>query len=201
MITEVIFDIETKKLFEEIDTHNPADLGISLVSLYKRNLDENYHEISGQMYSFFENDFSSMWTHFANVDRIIGFNSLKFDNPALAPLCPFSFNKLSHFDILEKIKDALGFRLSLNAIAKETLGTTKTDVGTNAVLYYKQGTKESLDKLKNYCESDVLVTRDVYDYGLQHKHLKYKDKWNTARIIDVNFSYPKSDNKEQISLF
>jgi DEAD/DEAH box helicase domain-containing protein len=200
MISEIIFDIETKKLFDQITTKDPFDLGVSIVSLYKRQLDENLNEINGQILSFWEADFPKMWPLFSNVDRIIGFNSLSFDVPALSPLCSYSFKKLNHFDILEKIKTSLGFRLSLDAVAKETLGIGKTDVGTNAVLYWNQATPESLSKLQHYCEADVLITKDIYDYGLKNGHLKYKDKWNTPRIVEINFSYPKLDSS-QVGLF
>lgn len=204
MYTEIIFDIETKKLFEEINTDNPADLGISIVSLYKRTLDDKFNEIGGQIMSFWQNDFSKMWPVFTNADRLIGFNSLHFDVPALHPFCPnYEFKKLNHFDILDLVKQSLGFRLSLDAIARETLGHSKTDTGTNAVLYWNQQTPESLEKLKNYCEADVLVTKEIYDYGLKNKILKYKDKWNTPRQFEVDFSYPQktADQSDQISLF
>lgn len=202
MLTEIIFDIETKKLFQDITTNNPADLGISVVSVYKRNLDENFSEINGQMFSFWEEDFPQMWAHFSNADRIIGFNSLGFDVPALVPHCPFDFKKLSHFDIMDKIKEALGFRLSLNALATETIGHTKIDVGTNAPIYWAEHTVESLNKLKTYCEADVQVTKEIYDYAMKFNHLKYKDKWNTPRIVELDFSYPvKKNANDQISLF
>lgn len=201
MVNEIIFDIETKKLFEEIETNSPADLGISLVSVYQRQLDENLNEVNGKMYSFWESDFSQMWALFTNVDRIIGFNSLKFDVPALAPHCPYDFKKLTHFDIMDHIKSALGFRLSLNAVATQSLGHTKIDNGLNAVKYWSEGTEESLEKLKKYCEMDVLVTKEVYDFGLKNRHLKYKDKWNTPRIVEVNFTYPPKPKKQQIGLF
>lgn len=203
MVTEAIFDIETKKLFSDIDTGNPADLGISIVSVYHRKLDDNLIEIEGTMHSFWEQDFSKMWPLFSNVDRLIGFNSLGFDIPALVPLAPFDLNKLNNFDILAELKKVLGHRLSLDAIASQTLGHSKTDVGTNAVLYWQQATKESLQKLKFYCEADVMVTKEVYDYALKNSQLKYKDKWNTVRTCDVDFSYPKpsSDTSGQTSLF
>jgi len=201
MLSEVIFDIETKKLFDEIEGHNPADLGISIVSVYSRQLDDNLEETKGEMFSFWESDLSKMWPLFTNANRVIGFNSLAFDVPALLPLCPYNFKKLSHFDIMDKIKEVLGFRISLNAIAKETIGHTKTDISINAVLNWLKATPESLQKLKDYCEADVLVTRDIYDYGLHHQQLKFKDKWNTQRIIPVDFSYPKIDPSDQISLF
>lgn len=201
MVTEVIFDIETKKIFDDIAGSNPADLGISIISVYKRQLDDKLNEISGEMQSFFEEDFPKMWGLFSNADRIIGFNSLHFDVPAMAPLAPYDFKKLKHFDIMDHIKNSLGFRLSLNAIATETLGHSKIDTGLNAVFYWQEHSEESLAKLKKYCEMDVVVTKEVYDYGLKNKQLKYKDKWNTPRMLEIDFSYPKVEIDPQISLF
>lgn len=191
MVNEIIFDIETKKIFDDIVGSNPADLGISIISVYKRQLDDGFNEVSGKIESFFEQDFAKMWGLFSNVDRIIGFNSLHFDVPALAPLAPYDFKKLTHFDIMDHVKNALGFRLSLNAIATETLGHSKIDNGLNAVYYWQEHSPESLTKLKKYCEMDVIVTKEVYDYGIKNKQLKYKDKWNTPRMLEVDFSYPK----------
>jgi DEAD/DEAH box helicase domain-containing protein len=202
MITEIIFDLETKKLFQDIESSDPVELGISIISLYKRQLDQDFNEIDGKMYSFFQQNFENMWPLFTGVDRVIGFNSLHFDIPIVCSICPFDFKKLTHFDIMEKIKKSLGFRLSLDALARETLGKTKSDIGTNAVLYWNQGTKESLTKLKKYCEMDVLLTRNIYDYGRNHGHLKYKDKWNTPRIVEIDFSYPKTEVAyKQMDLF
>jgi DEAD/DEAH box helicase domain-containing protein len=201
MVTEVIFDIETKKIFDDITTNDPADLGISIVSLYKRILDDNFNEVDGQIQSFWEEDFSKMWPLFANVDRIIGFNSLHFDVPAMCPLAPYDFKKLNHFDIMDHVKNAVGFRLSLNAIASETLHHTKIDHGLNAVKYWAEHTSESLAKLKKYCEADVIVTKEVYDYGLKNLQLKFIDKWNTVRTFPVDFSYPKKESTPQMGLF
>ncbi len=201
MKKEVFFDVETKKIFDDIESSNPADLGVSIVSVYTRKLDENYQEIEGKIQSFWEEDFAKMWPLFAETDRIIGFNSIHFDVPALGPQAPYDFKKLKHFDILEKVKNSLGFRLSLNAIARETLNQEKIDNGLNAVYYWQEQTPESLEKLRKYCEMDVMVTKKVYDFALKNKQLKYKDKWNTPRIIEVDFSYPKEEAVPQMGLF
>lgn len=190
-ISEVIFDIETKKLFSDIESFDPAGLGVSIVSLYQREIDENLNEINGKILSFWENEFEKMWPIFQNSQRIIGFNSIKFDVAALKPYSPPNFSKLPHFDIMQKFKEIANHRISLNSLAKSTLGRTKTDVGTNAVLYYANGDPESLAKLKKYCEDDVFITKDVYDFGLKNKKLIFVDKWNTPREIEVDFSYPK----------
>jgi len=201
MVTEIIFDIETKKIFDDIEGNDPADLGISIVSAYKRQLNDKFEEVEGKIESFFEEDFGEMWPFFANADRIIGFNSIHFDVPAMAAAAPYDFKKLKHFDIMDHIKKALGFRLSLNAVASETLGHGKNDSGLNAVLYWQEHSKESLAKLKKYCEMDVIVTKEVYDFGLKNKKLKYKDKWNTPRELEIDFSYPKAEDVPQMGLF
>lgn len=202
MFNEVIFDLETKKLFSEIEGNDPGDLGVSVVSLYKRKLDGNLQEVKGNLMSFWENEFDRMWPIFQEADRIIGFNSLNFDVSALAPYANFPFHKLPHFDIIVKVKDAFGHRISLNDIARETLDREKSDYGLNAVLYWQKGDKESLSRLQKYCEEDVIITREIYDFGLKNKFLRFKDKWNTLREIEVDFSYIKKDFPEkQIGLF
>lgn len=201
MITEIIFDVETKKLFSDITTDDPGKLGVSIVSIYRRMLNDSFEEVEGEMRSFWEKDFPSMWPWFSHANRIIGFNTLKFDVPALAPYAPVAFEHLKHFDIMELVRQKVGKKLSLNTLAQDTLGATKTDMGTNAVLYFVKGDPVSLAKLKTYCEADVALTRDLYDFGRKHQHLKYRDKWNSIVKIDVDFSYPKQKEAPQIGLF
>jgi DEAD/DEAH box helicase domain-containing protein len=202
MYNEVVFDLETKRLFNEIKGNDPGKLGVSVVSLYSRVLDENFNEVEGKTKSFWENEFGQMWPLFQGADRIIGFNSIGFDVPALIPYSNFPFQKLPHFDILTKVKESFGHRISLDHIAMETLQKHKIDVGTNAVIYWKNHDEQSLEKLRRYCEDDVIITRDVYDFGLKHGFIRFKDKWNSLREIDIDFSYPKEDSsKKQIGLF
>lgn len=200
---EVFFDVETKKLFHEVEGRDISKLEVSIVSVYSREVDSTGKEIRGEMKSYWENDFPELWKVLHDADRIIGFNTINFDVVALQPYAPFQLSKLAHFDILDEVKKKLGHRLSLNALATQTLGAVKTDVGTNAVVYFAKGDPESLEKLRLYCEADVALTRDLYDYGRQHKQLKYLDRWNNLRAVDVDFSYPEnnSDTGRQTSLF
>ena len=203
MISEVIFDCETKKLFSDIGSDDASLLGVSIVSAYIRTVDETQREVEGKMMSFWEPDFPDMWHYFRNAKRIIGFNSLRFDVPVLGPYAPKEFKTFPHFDIMKHVRDALGHALSLNVLCQYTLGKNKTDVGTNAVVYWNKHDAESLDKLKFYCEADVALTRDLYDFGVREKKLKYMDKWNTVREFPIDFSYPKDviDASRQIGLF
>jgi DEAD/DEAH box helicase domain-containing protein len=203
MITEVVFDCETQKLFHEISGTDPGDLGISVVSVYVRKVDEYQRELGGTMHSFWEKELNNMWKYFSGAQRIIGFNSVKFDVPALKKYSPTGFEKLPHFDIMKIVRDSLGFSLSLNHLASQTLGKYKSDVGTNAVEYWKKHDEESLAKLKSYCEMDVRLTKDLYDFGVREKKLKYLDKWNNSRELPVDFSYPTAviEASRQIGLF
>ncbi|KKR40868.1 hypothetical protein A2434_02905 [Candidatus Woesebacteria bacterium RIFOXYC1_FULL_41_14] len=199
---EVIFDTETKKFFDEVEGNDPAKLGVSITSVYSRTLDENFDEVEGKMQSFWEEEFGEMFKLFERADRIIGFNSNSFDVPALSPYLPPHWSKLRHFDILAEIKKVEGKRMSLNSLAKATLGTKKNDSGENAIKYWNEKTKESLAKLKKYCEMDVEITRDVYDFALKNNVLKYIDFWNETHEISLDFSYPKkSESETQGSLF
>ncbi|RJQ38062.1 hypothetical protein C4559_02455 [Candidatus Microgenomates bacterium] len=198
---EVFFDVETKKLFSEIDGKDPALLGVSIMSVLKREI-KNGVEVNSLMQSFWEKELMEAFKIFEEADRIIGFNSLKFDVLALKPYLPQKLSQMNHLDIMDKVKSVLGRRISLDCIAKETLGRTKTDDGLNAVLYWNRGDEESLSKLKSYCEADVFLTKDVYDFGMKNKHLKYMDPWNNSRKVEIDFSYPPAElSAKQVGLF
>ncbi len=208
---EVVFDIETMNLFGDNGASLPEHLGVSIVSAYRREVDFFGNEKKGEMKSFWdlgakntdggEFGFEGLWQWFGEAERIIGFNSLGFDVPALLPIfAPKNIFELPHFDILDKVRNILGHRLSLDAIAKETLGYSKIDDGLNAVKYWKSQDPESMAKLRRYCEMDVVVTTDVYKYALKNGKLKYKDKWNEIREVEVDFSYPKPVEKPELQM-
>ena len=203
MAWELFWDVETKSWFGDTGSRDPGGLGVSVVSVYYRKLDDNFNEVEGKISSFWEKDFDGMWKLFREVDRAIGFNSLQFDVPAMVSYAPADFARLPHFDILDQIRSVnLGRGASLNAIAKETLGRAKIDDGANAMLYWQKGDPQSLATLQKYCEADVLLTRDIYDFALKNGYLKFIDKWNNLRTVAVNFSYPKKLGQvKQSSLF
>lgn len=212
MFTEVIFDVETQKLFEEIeDRSKVADLGVSVVSAYRRRVDKKGKEREGEMASFWvpevkieglgERGFERLWGWFEEADRVVGFNSMGFDVPLLAPFYPRDLYELAHFDILEKVKERLGHRLSLDAIAKESLEVGKIARGVDAVLWWQKGDEESLEKLKRYCEADVEVTKKIYDKVREEGKLRYKDKWNEIKEVVMDFSYPERVDEAQLGLF
>jgi len=204
MMTEVFFDIETKKLFRDISSDDPADLGVSIVSVYTRSVSDDgmIPGNDGVMQSFWGDNLNGLWGLFQKADRIVGFNTIRFDVPALRTLAPFDITSMPHFDIFAIVRQTLGKNLPLAILARDTLGHTKIDVGSNAVYYWNKGDHESLAKLQKYCEADVAITKELYDFGMKHKVLKYTDSWNIVKEISIDFSYPrKKDNGSQIGLF
>lgn len=187
---EVIYDIETTALIDESTPKALELMGISIVSAYRREVDDKSNEISGEMKSFFLKDFEKMWPWFEEADRIVGYNSFGFDNHVMNGKYTSDFHKLKHFDVLEEIRKVFGHRVKLDSVAKESLGIGKNASGLQAVEWWKKGDPESLVNLQKYCEMDVEVTKGVYDFAMKNKRLRFKDRWNEMREIEVDFSYP-----------
>lgn len=203
MKNELIFDVETKQLFADIGSEDPRQLGLSLVSVYRRTVDNAGNEVNGQMISLWEREIGELWNLFRHADRIIGFNTKHFDIPVLSAYTDENLMTLPHFDIFETVRNSTGKKLPLDLLARDTIGVEKTDIGTNAVRYYKLGDDESLRKLRMYCEADVDITKRLYDFGRRYSFLRYKDKWNNLQKVEIDFSYPlpPTSGQRQIGLF
>ncbi|MEO8581924.1 MAG: ribonuclease H-like domain-containing protein [Patescibacteria group bacterium] len=189
---QIIFDIETKRTFNQVDGNFPEKLGVSFVGVCVR---DSMHG-DGEMLGFFEHELEQMFPLFEQADMLIGFNSDHFDIPALVPYYSEAILKFPSLDLLARFKDATGHRIKLDIIAKETLGKGKSGDGLDAIKYYESG---QLDKLKEYCLMDVAITRDIYDYGMKFGKLKYKNKWNRLIETPVDFSF-KSEKEEGMQM-
>jgi DEAD/DEAH box helicase domain-containing protein len=91
----------------------------------------------------------------------------------------FNIHDIPSLDILEYIDKALGHRISLETVARATLGAGKSGSGKDAVVYYKTG---KMDLLKKYCLDDVKITRQVYEYVLKNRKLLYQDFFKVKEI-------------------
>ncbi len=193
---EIFLDVETQKAFSEVDGFDPAQLKVSYVGVCRR---DSSSSSADEFVGFFEDRLSDLWPILEQSDRIVGFNIVGFDFPVLAPYYHGDFKDLPVLDILDEVKKGVGHRVSLNAIAKETLGVQKSGSGLDALRYFEQG---KLDELAKYCLMDVRITRDVYDFGKKERHLKFLNKWNRVISVPVDFSYPddESGSKVQMSL-
>ena len=191
---QVILDVETKKTFDEVGGYFPDRLGISFVGVCVRQGTQG----KGEMQSYFEKDLPNLFPLLERADVVIGFNIDNFDMQTLVPYYTADITKIPTLDLMLRIKDSVGHRIGLDAVAKETLGHGKTGDGLDAIKYYQ---KQMWDELEKYCLQDVAVTRDVYDYGMAKGQVKFLNKWNRLIECPVDFSFtPTKDAGVQMSL-
>ena len=189
----LVFDVETKKAFDEVGGYHPEKLGVSIIGTYWR--DESGEEYVG----YREGNFSPFWRKLETADLVVGFNIISFDYETLKPYYTGSFKQFPSLDIMVEMEKHLGHRVSLDAVAKETLGEQKNGHGLDAIRYYHDGDWESLEK---YCLQDVKVTKDIYEYGIANKVLRFKNKWNNIIEVPVNFDKNGQEEKTvQTTLF
>jgi len=118
------------------------------------------------------------------ADLVVGFNVLRFDYTVLQPYTNSPLQTLPTVDMLQDIYQRLGFRLSLDAVASATLGATKSADGIQAVQWYRQG---KIDQVLAYCQRDVEVTRDVYNFGKRQGFVRYHDRRYRLRQVPVRW--------------
>jgi DEAD/DEAH box helicase domain-containing protein len=171
---EVVFDIETKNSFQDVGAYNPALLSVSIVCAYFYETDT--------FESFLEEDLPKFWPRLERADRIVGYNSIGFDLPCLQSYYPGDLMRLPSLDLMAEIQKRLGFRIKLDDVAQATLGVGKSGHGLQAVEFWKKG---EIDKLREYCIQDVRVTRDVYEYALVHKEIKFNDRMGVLQTIPL----------------
>ncbi|MFA5838887.1 MAG: ribonuclease H-like domain-containing protein [Candidatus Paceibacterota bacterium] len=180
---KIFFDIETKNAFDDVGEKNPALLDLSLVGIYDSE--------NNRFDSFLEDELDRLWPILEKADSIIGFNSDHFDIPLLNKYYSGDLTKIKSVDIMKDIKKSLGRRISLDAIAKATLGIGKIGHGMDAIEWWKKG---EIDKIRQYCLDDVRITRDIYNFALQNKHLKYFDGFKIREVpIDIS-EWEKKEN-------
>jgi DEAD/DEAH box helicase domain-containing protein len=191
---QVILDVETKKTFDEVGGFFPDRLGISFVGVCVREGMQG----KGEMQSYFEKDLSKLFPLLERADVVIGFNVDNFDMQTFVPYYTADITKIPTLDLMIRIKDSVGHRIGLDAVATETLGHGKTGDGLDAIKYYQ---KQMWDELEKYCLQDVAVTRDIYDYGLAKGLVKFRNKWNRLIECPVDFTFtPQKNAGVQMSL-
>jgi predicted PolB exonuclease-like 3'-5' exonuclease len=184
---KIVFDIETKNTFAEVGTRDPALLDLSLVSIH----DSETNLIT----SYFEEDLGNLWPILEYADVLIGFNSNHFDIPILNKYYPGDLANLKSLDLLVEIRNSLGRRIGLDAIAEATLGTRKTGHGLQAIEWWRNG---EIEKLRLYCEQDVKVTKAVYDFAQENGYLKFRAD-DGLRKIPLNTELWDTPNEKSIT--
>ena len=183
----LVLDLETKHTFREFD--EPQKLGISVVAVY------DYGTEKGQVFT--EQELNNLFPLLENASYIVGYNSRSFDLPVLQAYYPGKVDSLSQFDILESIREKIGRRIGLNDVAFATLNEKKTGHGLMAIDYYKEGKWE---ELKKYCMDDVMVTKKLFDYGIENKEIFYMNEMGKVSIPVDWKKYMEDSGNDQTEL-
>ncbi len=173
-----VFDVETRRSAQEVGGwHRAEKMGISVAVLYDGAKDKYFY--------YEENNINQLINHLFSLDLIIGFNNKRFDNKVLSAYTHKNLHSLPSLDILELIRNQLGYRLSLDRLAEHTLEIMKSGDGLLALKWFKQG---QFDLLKTYCKKDVEITRDLFLFGLWNQYLLFQNKAGRVVRLPVNFA-------------
>jgi DEAD/DEAH box helicase domain-containing protein len=173
----VFLDIETQRLAHDVGGwRNVSLLGMAAAVTYSSR------EAIFRHYT--ERQSNDLVRELQSADLIVGFNVLRFDYAVLRPYTNVDLQRLPTVDMLQDIYHKLGFRVSLDSLASATLGTSKSANGIQAVRWYREG---RIQDVLAYCEKDVEVTRDLYEFGRMHRYLQFRDKRWRLRKVAVNW--------------
>ncbi|MFZ2189740.1 MAG: ribonuclease H-like domain-containing protein [Candidatus Magasanikiibacteriota bacterium] len=174
MSREVVLDIETIGDIRDFD-----NLKVTVVSIYE--YENNKYQ------SFLENELGQLWPILEKAERIIGYNSEHFDLPILDKYYAGDLMKFPHLDLLKVVRESTGSRFKLNDLVKATLQMEKSADGLQAQTWWQEG---KIDEIKKYCEQDVKVTMELYEYGRKNKMLYYNTLTGDLTPFPVNFDPP-----------
>ncbi len=184
---KLVFDIETKNVFDDVGRADPVLLDISIVGVYDYETD-NYS-------TYTEEELPKLWPIIEKTDMLIGFNSDHFDIPLLNKYYHGDLTKIKSLDIMKEIRKVLNRRIGLNKIAEGTLGKNKIANGLEAVAWWKEG---KIDMIRKYCLEDVKITKEIYEYAIAKNKLKYKEDGKLAEF-PINTSDWEVKNEQSIN--
>ncbi|MDO8741974.1 MAG: ribonuclease H-like domain-containing protein [bacterium] len=151
------------------------------------------HDSETNEYSaYYKEELPRLWPILERADMLIGFNSDTFDIPLLNRYYPGELAHIRSLDLLAEVQKVLGRRIRLQSLAEATLKRGKSGDGLKAGEWWREGKK---DKVREYCIADVQLTRELYDYALKNKVLKYKDLREIRDIkLDISTWEKKSED-------
>jgi len=173
----VVFDLETQNLFEDVGGRDPARLRMSCAVTWS--------SLKNDFTTYWEKDAPALIAELKSAGRVIGFNVKEFDYAVLKPYAPAErLIFLPTLDIMEDLFRTLSFRVSLDAVARATLGDTKSASGIQAVEWWRAGER---DKLAEYCKVDVDVTRRIYEFGCENGFVQYFTRLGSKQKVKVSW--------------
>lgn len=172
----LFFDLETQKSADEVGGWDNKHLMKMAVGVIYSTKDKCFK-------SFTEDKIKDMIKEFLKADLIVGFNIKKFDWHVLIPYTNLDFTILPTLDLLELVHKQLGFRLSLDHLAMANLKKGKVADGLQSLQWFKEG---KINEIIEYCKHDVMLTKELFEYILNNKYLRYVHKDGRILQIPIN---------------
>lgn len=196
---DIVFDIETKRSFQEVGgTSNMDKLGISVLGAYFYS-DEKYRAFEESEIPEFEKIIREL-AH-KKHGRVIGFNIAHFDLSVLQPYISWNLKELPSLDLMHDVESSAGFRISLDNLSQNTLSVQKSGDGMQAIRWYKEG---KIDEIKKYCLKDVELTKNLYEYGAKSGEVCFFSK-DVMNKVPLSVSWGRKANEQrtqnQLSIF
>jgi hypothetical protein len=147
--------------------HDHANMGISCIGAYDYAEDRYRVFCEDNMHEFSE--------ALDKADKIVGFNSVAFDNAVIAacwaPVCKLPVGwQAKSYDLLVEIWRAAGLSPAFNykthggygldAVCERNFGTKKTGDGAKAPIFWQRG---MIGNVIDYCLNDVRLTKQLLD--------------------------------------
>ncbi len=174
----LVFDLETQRSAEDVGGwEHRHRMGLAVGVVY--DLDRAEFRV------YTEAQVDALISELSRARLIIGFNLRRFDYDVLRGYADLDWNALPTLDILECIHRRLGFRLKLDHLTQETLGERKSADGLQSLAWFKAG---EIERVIEYCKHDVLLTKQLYDFGREHGYLLYRDLQGRAVRLPVDFN-------------
>ncbi len=161
-----VFDVETKRSALEVGGWSRAErMGISVAVVWDSKLEGHV--------TYLEHEMGNLVDHLKTLDLVIGFNNKRFDYRVLSAYTKMNLHLLPTLDLLEEVKNQLGYRLSLDRLAQTTLEVQKTGDGLQALQWYKEG---KIREICEYCQKDVEITKNLFLHALDEGFLLFTNK-------------------------
>jgi DEAD/DEAH box helicase domain-containing protein len=171
-MSKIVIDIETQNsLQDSISRSNLSAFNVSVAVAYFYG-DEKFH-------SFAESELCDLENLILQSEYIIGFNTIGFDLPILQKYMKTNLGVKKQIDIMVELENILGHKISLESVAKATLGVGKISSGIEAINMWNEG---RIEELKKYCAEDVRLTKEIYEFGIKNGFVKFNAGWESYEV-------------------
>ncbi len=180
-MTEIYFDIETLYWSDEVDGGWKNIPGFGMAVAVSCDTDRGYTVFEGREGA------KELLADLVRFDKIITFNGERFDFKVLSAYGNISALYEKSFDLLSSVTKNFGHRVSLDSLAKATLGRGKNGDGKEAVYGWRSEKPEERRKVIQYCRNDVDLLRDLVEYGRKYHCLMVHKLGSKGRRVRISY--------------